>query len=84
MTVQRTLTITEAAYAVLVEMKRGDAKWSVQRPEPGIVALQIDSETYDKLLAKREEVNLATLSDVIIYGYKLGPGAGTLGSEPTT
>lgn len=85
MTVRRKALITERAYAVLLENKRGDLKWHVRRPQPGMVELEIDSTTYDQMLKAREEWNLATISDVIIEAYKRGPGTGgTLGSEAMT
>lgn len=83
MTLRRKALITERAYAVLTELKQGERKWEVLRPQTGLVELELESAVYDGLLAKREEWNLGTISDVIIHAYKLGPGKadGTLGSE---
>lgn len=81
MPLRRNLVITEAAYAVLREMKRGDLAWQVTRTPTGMVQIEVEGEVYDKLLGQREEWNLATLSDVIIHGYKNATG-GALGSEP--
>lgn len=83
MTVRRRLLITEGAYAVLTELKRGGAHWHVRRPQPGKVELEVDSASYDALLARMKEWNLATFSDVIVESYKRAePGA--LGGEPVT
>lgn len=71
---KRNALVTEAAYAVLQEIKRGDAKWEVKRPKPGMVQLELDSDNYDGLVAICRKEDLSTISEAIIHLYKQGHG----------
>jgi uncharacterized Ntn-hydrolase superfamily protein len=62
--------ITQAAYAVLSELKRGDNRWDYERHENGDVTVDIEPDNMQRLEQVQKEEGLATISQVIVFLYK--------------
>jgi hypothetical protein len=62
--------ITQAAYAVLSELKRGDHRWDYESHENGDVTVDIDPDNMRRLEQIQNEEGLTTISQVIVFLYK--------------
>lgn len=62
--------ITQAAYAVLTELKRGDNRWDYESHENGDVTVDIEPDNMRELERVQKEEGLATVSEVIVFLYK--------------
>jgi hypothetical protein len=64
------VVVTAGAFAVLTELKRGDAKWDVPRLANGDRVLNVDPDNYKELKRLQKEFGVDSISDVLVKLYR--------------